>query len=86
MCIVLPIGKGILGHKDFKVGIDIKGGTYLLYQADLSQKPTTETDAQAMVLPAGPIRDSAGGVNGAGTTEPIVQLQGNDRILEQIPG
>jgi preprotein translocase subunit SecD len=83
LCIVLPVNSGILGHKNFQEGIDIKGGTYLLYQADLSQKPTTETDAQAMAAVQSKIERR---VNSAGTTEPIVQLQGADRILVQLPG
>jgi preprotein translocase subunit SecD len=83
LCIVLPVNSGILGHKNFQEGIDIKGGTYLLYQADLSQKPATETDAQAMAAVQSKIERR---VNSAGTTEPIVQLQGNDRILVQLPG
>ena len=83
LCIVLPVNSGILGNKKFQEGIDIKGGTYLLYQADLSQKPTTETDAQAMAAVQSKIERR---VNSAGTTEPIVQLQGADRILVQLPG
>jgi preprotein translocase subunit SecD len=83
LCIVFPVNNGILGHKDFKEGIDIKGGTYLLYQADLSQKPASETDAQAMSAVQSKIERR---VNSAGTTEPIVQLQGSDRILVQLPG
>ena len=83
LCIVLPINSGLLGKKAFQEGIDIKGGTYLLYQADLSQKPATETDAQAMSAVQSKIERR---VNSAGTTEPIVQLQGNDRILVQLPG
>ncbi|HJX36222.1 MAG TPA: hypothetical protein VJ280_04610, partial [Dehalococcoidales bacterium] len=73
LCIVLPVNSGILGNKNFQEGIDIKGGTYLLYQADLSQKPATETDAQAMAAVQSKIERR---VNSAGTTEPIVQLQG----------
>ena len=83
LCIVLPINSGLLGKKAFQDGIDIKGGSYLLYQADLSQKPSTETDAQAMSAVQSKIERR---VNSAGTTEPIVQLQGNDRILVQLPG
>jgi len=83
LCIVLPVNSGILGNKNFQEGIDIKGGTYLLYQADLSQKPATETDAQAMAAVQSKIERR---VNSAGTTEPIVQLQGADRILVQLPG
>ena len=36
LLIVLPVDKGILGRKGIVLGLDLQGGIYLVYQADLS--------------------------------------------------
>jgi len=53
LCIVLPVNSGILGNKKFQEGIDIKGGTYLLYQADLS-KSRLQRRTHRLWLPSNP--------------------------------
>ncbi|MFH1640073.1 MAG: protein translocase subunit SecD [Chloroflexota bacterium] len=79
---VFPINKGILGKRGIKLGLDLQGGVHLVYQADLSQ-----------VAPA----DQPGAIDGAlailgnrinpmGVTEPLIQKQGGDRILIELPG
>ena len=83
LCIVLPVNQGLLFHKDFQLGLDLKGGSYLLYQADLSKKDPSLSDAQVMAAVESKIERR---VNSTGTTEPIIQLQGNNRILVQLPG
>ena len=83
LCIVLPVNQGLLFHKDFQLGLDLKGGSYLLYQADMSQKDPSETDAQALAAVQSTIERR---VNAYGVTEPIVQIQSNDRILVELPG
>jgi preprotein translocase subunit SecD len=83
LCIVLPVNQGLLFHKDFQLGLDLKGGSYLLYQADLSKKDPALSDAQVMAAVESKIERR---VNSTGTTEPIIQLQGNNRILVQLPG
>ena len=83
LCIVLPINSGLLFHKNFQLGLDLKGGAYLLYEADLSKKDPSLTDAQVMAAVQSKIERR---VNGTGTTEPIVQIQNPNRILVQLPG
>jgi len=83
LCIVLPVNNGLIFHKDFQLGLDLKGGSYLLYEADLSKKDPSLTDAQVMAAVQTKIERR---VNSTGTTEPIIQLQGNNRILVQLPG
>jgi protein-export membrane protein SecD len=66
---------------EFKQGLDLRGGTQVLLQA----KPTTgqrvtSEDMQA----AKAIVDRR--VNGLGVTEPLVQLQGENRIIVELPG
>ena len=36
---ILPTNSIRLGRNGFQLGLDLKGGTHLVYQADLSQKP-----------------------------------------------
>jgi preprotein translocase subunit SecD len=83
LCIVLPVNNGILAGRGFQLGLDLKGGSYLLYQADLSKKDPSLTDAQAMAAVQSTIERR---VNAYGVTEPIIQVQGNNRILVELPG
>jgi protein-export membrane protein SecD len=66
--------------KAFILGLDLQGGVNLIYQADLSQ---TNDKAGAM---AG-LRDVIERrVNMFGVSEPVVQIQGQDRLLVELPG
>jgi preprotein translocase subunit SecD len=79
LCIVLPTNSGVLGKKGFQYGLDISGGSRLLYSADLSKKDPSETDAQVMATIKATIERR---VNGLGVTEPIIQIQGNNLLVE----
>jgi preprotein translocase subunit SecD len=79
LLIVLPTNKGTLAGKGFQYGLDISGGSRLLYKADLSKKDPSMSDAQTMqAIQATIIRR----VNALGVTEPIVQIQGNNLLVE----
>jgi preprotein translocase subunit SecD len=80
---ILPINSGKLGGKGFRLGLDLKGGSYLLYEADLTKKDPSSTDSQVMAAVQQKIERR---VNSYGVTEPIIQIQGNNRILVQLPG
>jgi protein-export membrane protein SecD len=88
--IALPNNPGIhirLGKttydRDIKIrqGLDLQGGIQVLLQADLPDN--TEVDAQSMETARKIIE---GRVDGLGVTEPLVQLQGNRRIIVELPG
>jgi len=83
LTVVFPINSGTLGKKNFQLGLDLKGGSYLLYEADMTKKDPSQTDAQVMAAVQQKIERR---VNAYGVTEPIIQVQGNDRILVQLPG
>ncbi len=83
LLIVLPFSSGTLGRKGLQLGLDLKGGTYLVYQADLTKKDPSQTDAQVMTAIQQTIERR---VNAYGVTEPVVQIQGNERITVQLPG
>ena len=82
LLIVFPVDKGFIGGKKFQQGLDLKGGSYLLYEADLTKKDPTQTDAQVMAAVQSKIENR---VNKYGVTEPIIQILKPNRILVQLP-
>ena len=66
--------------KPYVLGLDLQGGVNLIYQADLS---AVDDKSGAM---AG-LRDVIERrVNMFGVSEPVVQIQGTDRLLVELPG
>ena len=80
--VVLPIGEGILGNKGIRLGLDLQGGIHIVYQADLSSVEPGERD-EAL---EGAKEILTNRVNPLGVTEPLIQTQGSDRILIELPG
>lgn len=71
----------------FKLGLDLAGGTQLVYKADISELPSTDVDASMQSL-----RDVIERrVNLFGVAEPLVQeeqglLSGERRLVVELPG
>jgi len=64
------------------LGLDLSGGTHLVYKADLSQIGNeTAADAVKGAMDIIELR-----VNAYGVSEPVIQKQGTDRISVQLPG
>ena len=80
---IVPFNTKLLGPNGLTLVLELKGGCQLLYEADLSQKDPSVTDAAAMSAVVDKIQRR---VNEFGTTEPVIQRQGTDRILVQLPG
>ena len=78
----LRLGGVELIRKGMTLGLDLQGGLEVVLQADLSQQPVGERD-RAM---EGVRNIMERRVNAFGVTEPIIQLQGSDRINIQLPG
>ena len=76
-------GWGIDYDRDVQIiqGLDLRGGIQVLLQADLPEDAKAEPEAMET---ARKIIESR--VNGLGIAEPIVQLQGNQRIIVELPG
>lgn len=72
-------GNNTLG---MRLGLDLSGGTHLVYQADLSQIGN-ESAAEAM---QGAIEIITRRVDAYGVSEAVIQKQGSDRISIQLPG
>jgi len=83
--VILP-GDGIFGRDEFKLGLDLKGGSHLVYSIDLTKKDPAQTDADVIESVKLKIERR---VNAYGVTEPIVQTIRNERgsfVLVQLPG
>jgi preprotein translocase subunit SecD len=76
----------IRGRTGFALGLDLRGGSQLVYSANLSQKDPAQTDAQAL---EGVKQTIERRVNKYGVTEPTVATMQNEQggfILVQLPG
>lgn len=82
MLVVIPIDKGILGQKGTRLGLDLQGGIHVVYQADMSKvAPGGQKEALQGVVDVLTNR-----VNPLGVTEPVIYIQGTDRIVVELPG
>jgi len=82
LSIVLPLNKGALGGRGIRLGLDLQGGIHIVYKADLSSIEQGERDSAI----EGVIAVLSNRINPLGVTEPVIQRQGNDRILVELPG
>jgi preprotein translocase subunit SecD len=67
---------------DLKLGLDLQGGTHLVYQADMKDVPS-EAQNDALNSARDVIERR---VNAFGVSEPLVQISGNNRIIVELPG
>ncbi len=66
--------------KPYTLGLDLQGGVNLIYQADL-----IKTDDKGLAMQG--LRDVIERrVNMFGVSEPVVQIQGSDRLIVSLPG
>ena len=65
---ITPLDREVLGREGFKLGLDLKGGSHLIYQADLTKKDPEQTEAEVMESVKNKIERR---VNAYGVTEPI---------------
>lgn len=68
-------------REGFRQGLDIKGGTHLVYEARPAEGETVTAEQMEGVT-----RIIRRRVDSFGVTEPVVQKVGDDRIMVQIPG
>jgi preprotein translocase subunit SecD len=72
----------LFGREEMRLGLDLQGGIHMVYKADLSEvEPGERADALA-----GAKEILNNRVNPLGVTEPVIQIQGEDRILVELPG
>ena len=82
------LGGNVIGSDavlGLKLGLDLQGGSHLVYQSDLKNEigesiPPDKIQMEAL------IKTIERRVNSSGLGEPIIQLLGDDRLLIQLPG
>ena len=80
--LIIPAGGAKLGKEDFDLGLDLRGGTQLVYQADLSVLGEGESPSDAMEAIKDIVKKR---IDRYGVSEPIVQ-RSDDRLIVQLPG
>jgi preprotein translocase subunit SecD len=78
----IHIGNFRLERPGFTLGLDLQGGTHLVLQADMTKAPGQNPDE---VL-KGVIQVLERRVNAYGVAEPVIQSQGSDRVIVELPG
>ncbi|MBI4054323.1 MAG: protein translocase subunit SecD [Candidatus Doudnabacteria bacterium] len=78
-----PYGARLFGRNfSYRLGLDLQGGTHLVYQGDLTNIPSdAHKDAMNSVRDVIERR-----VNAFGVSEPQVQVSGDDRLIIELPG
>jgi preprotein translocase subunit SecD len=72
----------LFDREELRLGLDLQGGVHIVYHADLSEiEPSERADA---LEGAKEIINNR--INPLGVTEPLIQIQGSDRILVELPG
>jgi protein-export membrane protein SecD len=78
----LPGTSNLIGRDiGIRQGLDLQGGVQVLLEADVP--PEEPVDLQDMHVARTIIENR---VNGLGVTEPVVQLQGERRVIVELPG
>jgi preprotein translocase subunit SecD len=78
----LQMGNVRFDRQGFTLGLDLQGGTHLVLQADMSKAP--DQDAESVLK--GVINVLERRVNAYGVAEPLIQAQGSDRVIVELPG
>ena len=67
----------------FRLGLDLLGGSHLVYKGDLNNLAAGQTSAEAMEGVRDVIERR---VNAFGVAEPLVQVEGKDRLVVELAG
>jgi len=72
----------LFGREAMRLGLDLQGGIHVVYQADLSAVEPAEVGS----VMDGVVEVIGNRINPLGVTEPVIQRQGQNRILVELPG
>jgi preprotein translocase subunit SecD len=72
----------VFGREQMRLGLDLKGGVHMAYRADLTG---IEKGKEGEAID-GAIAVIERRINILGVTEPVIQKQGTDRIVVELPG
>jgi preprotein translocase subunit SecD len=71
-------------HVPLRRGLDLQGGMYLALEVDDSKQAIAASDKKEAIDRA--LKTVRSRIEGFGVSEPVVQKQGDDRIVVQLPG
>ncbi|HEV8449113.1 MAG TPA: protein translocase subunit SecD [Gemmatimonadaceae bacterium] len=71
-------------HVPLRRGLDLQGGMYLALEVDDSKQAIAPADKKEAINRA--LKTVRSRIDGFGVSEPVVQTQGDDRIVVQLPG
>jgi preprotein translocase subunit SecD len=71
-------------HVPLRRGLDLQGGMYLALEVDDSKQAIAPSDKKEAIDRA--LKTVRSRIEGFGVSEPVVQKQGDDRIVVQLPG
>jgi len=72
----------LFGREKLRLGLDLQGGIHVVYKADLSSVERSDRDSAI----EGVMAVLSNRINPMGVTEPVIQKQGSDRIVVELPG
>jgi len=81
--VIFPIQGERFGRQGMRLGLDLIGGSHLVYQAQFPEGATAEDKARNMERALITIQNR---IDKYGVTEPVIQKQEGERILVQLPG
>jgi preprotein translocase subunit SecD len=85
--VLTPSGSSSLDRErdnwGMRLGLDLAGGSHLVYQADFQEDWSDGEKEFYLDMALVTIRDR---IDRYGVTEPVIQKQGGDRLLVQLPG
>jgi len=79
---IVALAYPLFGREAMRLGLDLQGGLHMVYRADLS---SVEPGEEAATID-GVIAVINNRINPLGVTEPVIQKQGQDRIVVELPG
>jgi preprotein translocase subunit SecD len=82
LLVLFPMEKGVLLGRPMKLGIDLQGGTRVVYKADLSGIPESQRNSAI----DGAVAVLSNRINPLGVSEPNIRKLGADQILVEVPG
>jgi protein-export membrane protein SecD/preprotein translocase SecF subunit len=85
LVVLLPVNIGSLKREDFRLGLDLRGGTRIVLQADTSQIPEEDLENINQALDTA-IQVFERRVNAFGVAESEIERQGSNRIAVSMPG
>ena len=81
--VILPIDSERFGRQGMRLGLDLVGGSHLVYQAQFPEGSTADDRTKNLDRALITIQNR---IDKYGVTEPVIQKQEGDRILVQLPG